>query len=78
MLGAPCRSAVLYITGVKWTTLGQDTGNCIGRPKVLCTLSCDYAKIFGFSVVLNTFLNWLYSKCTVSLQLLVSLNLHIF
>jgi hypothetical protein len=62
MLGATCRSAVLYITNVKWTTLGQDTGNCVGRPKVLYTLNCDYSKILGFSLVSNTFLNWAVLK----------------
>jgi hypothetical protein len=74
MLVATCCSAVLYITNVKWTTLGQDTGNCIGRSKVQYTLNCDYTKILGFSLVLNTFLNWLYSKWTVNFELLVSVN----
>ena len=54
MLGATCRSAVLYITNGKWTTLGQGTGICVGRTKVLYTLNCDYTKILDFSLVLNT------------------------
>jgi hypothetical protein len=75
MLGATCRSAVLNIKNVKWTTMGQDTGICVGRPKLLYTLNCDYAKILDFSLVLNTLLNRLSSKCTVSLQMVVSINL---
>jgi len=69
-------NAVLYITNGKWTTLGQDIGICVGRTKVLYSLNCDYTKILQFSLVLNTLLNWLSSKCTVSLQLLGSGNLH--
>jgi hypothetical protein len=76
MLEVTCCNAVLYITIVMWTTLGQDTGICVGRPKLLYTLNCDYTKILDFSLVLNTLLNWLSSKCTVSLQMLVSVNLH--
>ena len=76
MLGATCRSAVLYITNGKWTTLGQDIGICVGRSKVLYTLNCDYTKTLDFSLVLNMLLNRLSSKCTVSLQLLGSGNLH--
>jgi len=69
-------NAVLYIANVKWITLGQDTGICVGRPKLLYTLNCDYTKIFHFFLVLNTLLNWLSSKSTVTMQLLVSVNLH--
>jgi hypothetical protein len=47
-----------------------------GRTKLHYTLNCDYRKTLGFSFVLNTLLNQLSSKCTVSLQLLVSGNLH--
>jgi len=54
MVGATCRRAVLYIKNCKWTTLGQDTGICVGRPKLLYTLNCDYTKIMDFSLVLNT------------------------
>ena len=76
MLGATCRSAVLYITNGKWTTLGQDTGICVGRTKVLYALNCDYTKTLHLFLVLNTLLNRLSSKCTVSLQMVVSINLH--
>ena len=69
-------NAVLYTANVKWITLGQDTGICVGRPKLLYTLNCDYTKIFYFFLVLNTLLNWLSSKSTVTMQLLVSVNLH--
>ena len=69
MLGATYRHAVLYITNDKWTTLGQDTGFCVGRPKLLYTANCDYTEMLDFSLVLNTLLNRLSSKCTVSLQL---------
>jgi len=75
MLGATCCSAVLYITNGKWTTLGQDTGICVGRIKVLYTLNCYYTKILQFFLVLNTLLNQLSSKYTVSPQFLVSVNL---
>ena len=78
MLGATCCNAVLCVTNVKWTTLGQDTGICVGRPKLLYTPNRDYTKILRFSLVLNTLLNRLSSKCTVSLQLLVSINLHCY
>ena len=74
MLGATYRHAVLYITIDKRTTLGQDTGFCVGRPKLLYTANCDYTKMLDFSLVLNTLLNRLSSKCTVSLQLLVSVK----
>jgi len=37
MLGATCGHVVLYITNVKWTTVGQDTGICVGGPKLLYT-----------------------------------------
>ena len=37
---------------------------------------CDYTKTLDISVVLNTLLNRLSSKCTVSVQMLVSVNLH--
>jgi len=76
MVGATCRRAVLYITNCKWTTLGQDTGICVGRPKLLYTLNCVCTKIMDFCLVLNTLFTWLSSKCTVTLQLLVSGNLH--
>jgi len=75
ILGETCRSAVLYITNGKWTTLGQGIGICVGRTKVLYALNCDYTKILDFSLVLNTLLNRVSSKCTVSLQLLGSGNL---
>jgi hypothetical protein len=74
MLGATYRDAVLYITTDKWTTLGQDTGICVGRPKLLYSANCDYTKMLDFSLVLNMLLNRLSSKCTVSLQLLVSVK----
>ena len=64
----------MYITNVKWTTLGQDTGICVVRTKLLNTANCDYTKMLDFSLVLNTLLNRLSSKCTVSLQLLVSVK----
>jgi len=51
MLGATCHMAVLCIKNVKWTTLGQDTGICVGRPKLLYTPNCDYTKILRFSLV---------------------------
>jgi len=75
MLGATCCSAVLYITNGKWTTLGQDIGICVGWHKLLYTLNCYYTKILHFFLVLNALLNRLSSKCTVSLQFLVSVNL---
>ena len=76
MLGATCRSAVLYITNGKWTTLEQDIGICVGSTKLLYTLNCDYTKTLHLFLVLNTLLNRLSSKCTVSLQMVVSINLH--
>ena len=78
MQGATCCHAVLYTTDVKWTTLEQDTGICVGRPKLLYTLNCDCTKILHFFPVLNTLLNRLSSKYTVSLQLLVFVNLHCY
>jgi len=75
MLGATCCSAVLYITNGKWTTLGQDISICVGRPKLLYTLNCDYTKTLHLSLVLNTLLNRLSSKCAVSLQIVLSINL---
>jgi len=54
MLGATCCSAVLYITNVMWTALGQDTGICVGRAELLYTVNCDCAKIVDFSLLLNT------------------------
>jgi len=75
MLGATCHHAALYTTN-KWTTLGQDTGICVGIPKLLYTPHFHYTKILQFSLGFNTLLNRLSSKCTVSLQLLVSGNLH--
>ena len=74
MLGASYGHAILYITNVKWTTLGQDTGSCVGRPKLLYTANCDCTKMLDFSLVLNTLLSRLSSKYTVSLQLLFSLK----
>jgi len=57
MPGATYHHAVLYITNDKWTTLGQDTGFCVGRTKLLYTANCDYTKMMDFSLVLNTLLN---------------------
>ena len=68
MLGATCSIYVLYISNVMWTALGQDTG--------ICVVNCDYTKIMDICLVLNTLLNWQSPKCTVSLQMLVSVNLH--
>ena len=76
MVGATCHNAVFYITDVMWTVLGQDTGFCILRPKVLYTVNCDYTKIMDISLVLNTLLNRLSSKGTVNLRMSVSVNLH--
>jgi len=76
MIGATCCSAVLYITNVVWTALGQDTDICVGRPELLYTLNCDYTKIVDISLVLNTLQNRLPAKCTVSLQKSVSVNRH--
>ena len=76
MLGATCCNAVLYITNVMWTALGQDTGICVGRAELLYTVNCDYTKIVDFSVVVNTLMKQLSSKCTVSLHMSVSVNLH--
>jgi len=49
MIGATCCSAVLYITNVMWTALGQGTGICVLRPELLYTLNCHYTKILDFS-----------------------------
>ena len=76
MLGASCHNSVSYITNVMWTALGQDAGICIGSPKVLYTVNCDYTKIVDIPLVLITLLNRLSSKCTVNLRMSVSVNLH--
>jgi len=76
MVGATCHNAVLYITNVMWTALGQDTVICVARHKVLYNVNCDYTKIVDISVVLNTLLIRLPSKCTVNLQMSVPVNLH--
>ena len=76
MLGATFCNTVLYITNVMWTVLGQDTNICVGWPKVLYMLNYHYTKNLEISLVLNTLLYWLSSKCTVSLQMSVSVNLH--
>jgi len=57
MPGATCRHTALYTTNVKWTNLGQDTGICVGRPKLLYTPNCHYTKILQFSLVFNKLLN---------------------
>ena len=76
MLGATCCNAVLYITNVMWTALRQDTGICVEWPELLYMVNCDYTKIVDISLVLNTLLNRQSQKCTVSLQMSVSVNLH--
>ena len=76
MVGATCWNAVLYITNIMWTALRQDTGICVGWPKLLYMLNCHYTKIMDIFLVLNTLLNRQTLKCTVSLQMSVSVNLH--
>jgi len=76
MVGATCCSAVLYITYVMWTALRQDKGICVRWPELLYMVNCDYTKIVDISLVLNILLNRQYPKCTVSLQMSVSVNLH--
>jgi len=48
MLGATYRHAVLNITNVKWTTLGQDTGFCVAKLKLLYSANSDYTKCWTF------------------------------
>jgi len=72
ILGSACHRASLYITILKWTTLGQGTGICVGKTKLCYTQICDCTKIFDLSFVLSNLLNRLSSEYTVRLQLLVS------
>jgi len=60
---------------VTWTALGQNAGICVLRPELLYTPNCHFTKILNISLVLNKLLIWLPSKCTVSMQISVSVNL---
>ena len=57
MVGATSCNAVLYITNVMWTALGQDTGICVVLPELLYKVNCDETKIVDISLVLNMLLN---------------------
>jgi hypothetical protein len=67
---------MLYCTSQMLSAQPWDrTQASVGRPKLLYTPNCDYTKILDFSLVLNTLLNQLSSKCILSLHLLFSGNL---
>jgi hypothetical protein len=61
----------------KWSGQPWDRtqASVLGGLSYCIPLNCDYTKMLDFSFVWNTLLNRLSSKCTVSLQLLVSVNL---